>query len=235
MPLLVWLLLLAAPRQDAVQLNPRIVKVEFENHDIRVLRVHYEAHEQLAMHEDPAKLAVCVNGALARISGPDGKISESRSATGDFSWSEPVRHAVENLSDQPLEFVEVEFKRASAPGVAVALEPRLTYAEEPKDPVPVQFEPHHHPKFQNQYVRVMDVVLAPGESSYFHKHTYDSVAVILSNSTSQNQLVGEEWGGPRSMTVGQVGFTEDSKKPRLHRLKNVGNTTLHIVDLDILR
>lgn len=115
------------------------------------------------------------------------------------------------------------------------MEAQPKYAEEPKEPVPVELEPHHHPRFQNQYVRVLDVVIPPGESTYFHKHIHDSVAVILADGTSQNQVFGEEWTAPGPMKAGRVGFTEDSKKPRLHRLKNAGNTTLHIMDLEILQ
>ena len=33
------------------------------------------------------------------------------------------------------------------------------------EPVPVEREPHHRWTFENQYVRVLDVVLAPGEST----------------------------------------------------------------------
>ena len=232
---LLWLLWLMAPGQDAAMVNPRIARVEFENDAIRIVRVHYGAREKLAMHAHPAKVAVCVTGGLARITTEEGKTTEARSAAGDFSWAEPTRHAVENLSDGPLEFVEIELKHATSPGAAARIEPQPGYAEEPKEPVPVELEPHHHPKFQNQYVRVLEVVIPPGESTYFHKHIHDSVAVILSDGTSQNQVFGEEWSAPGPMKAGRAGFTEDSKKPRVHRLKNAGNTTLHIIDLEILQ
>lgn len=233
--LLLWFLWLAAPGQDEVKVKPQIAKVEFENEEIRIVRVRYGPHDKIAMHSHPAKIAVCVTGGADRITGADGKSSDSHPAAGDFFWAEPTKHEVENLSDEPLEFVEVELKHASAPGAVVATQPQPKYTEEPKEPVPVQFEPHHHPKFQNQYVRVLDVVIPPGESTYFHKHIYDSVAVVIANGMSQNQVFGEEWTAPGPMTAGRIGFTEDSKVPRLHRLKNAGTTTLHIVDLEILR
>jgi quercetin dioxygenase-like cupin family protein len=233
--LLLWFLSVVVPGQDAVTVNPQIAKVEFENNDIRIVRVRYGPHQNLAMHSHPAKLAVCLTGGFDRTTGADGKMSEAHPAAGDFFWAEPTKHAVWNLSDEPLEFAEVELKHATSPGVAVSIGPQPKYAEEPNEPIPVQLEPHHHPKFQNQYVRVLDVVIPPGESTYFHKHTYDSVAVVIAGGTSQNQGFGEEWTPPGPATAGRIGFTEDSKKPRLHRLKNVGTTTLHILDLEILR
>jgi len=233
--LLLWFLGLIAPGQDAVTVNPQIAKVEFENDDIRVVRLHYGPHEKIGMHEHPARLAVCVAGGFERVSYADGTVSELHPAAGDFFWSEPRRYAVENGSDEPLEFVEVELKHAKTPGVPVAVKPQPEFAEAPKDPIPVQLEPHHHPRFENQYVRVLEVLIPPGVATFFHKHIYDSVAIVIANGASQNQVFGKDWDAAGPMAAGRVRFTPDSREPRQHRLKNVGDATLRIIDLEVLR
>jgi len=40
-------------------------------------------------------------------------------------------------------------------------------------PVPLSGEPRHHLKFENQYVRVFDVLVPPGDATLFHTHSND--------------------------------------------------------------
>ena len=44
--------------QDAVKVDPKHYKVEFENDQVRVLRITYGPHEKSVMHEHPANVAV---------------------------------------------------------------------------------------------------------------------------------------------------------------------------------
>ena len=48
----------AALAQDPVKVDPNHYKVEFENAQVRVLRIHYGAHEKSVMHYHPASVAV---------------------------------------------------------------------------------------------------------------------------------------------------------------------------------
>lgn len=45
--------------------------------------------------------------------------------------------------------------------------------------VPVRDEPMHHNVFQNEYIRVLDVRIRPGDTSQFHKHETPSVFIVL--------------------------------------------------------
>ena len=36
--------------------------------------------------------------------------------------------------------------------------------------IPVSIEPRHHKVFENEYVRVLDVHIVPGDTTLFHKH-----------------------------------------------------------------
>ena len=57
-------------------------------------------------------------------------------------------------------------------------------------PVPVEDEPHHHVVLKNEFVLVMHVTLAPGESTLFHTHSHDRVAVDLSDTRITQQKLG---------------------------------------------
>jgi quercetin dioxygenase-like cupin family protein len=51
-------------------------------------------------------------------------------------------------------------------------------------PVPVEQEPHHHLLLKNDNLLVLRVILQPGESSSYHVHSVDDVAVWLGHSSA---------------------------------------------------
>ena len=130
--------------------------------------------------------------------------------------------------------VEIELKQAKAPGVAVkpaAIESKAQGTE--SDPVPVEQEPHHHVVFENQYVRVLDVVVKPGETTLFHTHSLDNVAVHLSDALIKRQSPGQAWIDT-SVKEGAAGFTAGTKHPYTHRITNAGVTVFQVLDIEIL-
>ena len=50
--------------------------------------------------------------------------------------------------------------------------------------VPVYEEPHHRLVFQNQYARVMDVLIPPGEATLFHTHANPLAAAVIQDARS---------------------------------------------------
>jgi beta-alanine degradation protein BauB len=207
-----------------------IAKVEFENDRIRVLRVHYEPYEKMDMHEHPATVVVSLTRTHTRATLPAGTSRESRSEPGTVTWTEPERHAVENLSDEPMEDFEIELKRAKAPAVAVS--PPPSGSTTPKEPMPASLEPHHHIKYQNQYIRVLEVKLEPGVGSFFHTHSMDILYVTLADAVVRAQEQRENWGPDTAFRVGEVSFENASKIPHTHRLKNVGKTLFHTISVE---
>jgi len=224
----------AAPlmAQDPVVVNPKIAKVEFENDRIRVLRVHYEPHEKMDMHEHPAKTVVTLTRTHTRATLPDGTSRESRSEPGTVTWTEPERHAVESLSGEPMEDIEIELKQAKGP--AVPLSPPPFASTTPKEPMPANQEPHHHLKYENQYIRVLEVTLEPGESSLFHTHSIDVLYVTLADAVVRAQEQGEDWGPETAFRAGVANFDNASKTPYTHHLKNIRKTQLHTINIEFL-
>jgi quercetin dioxygenase-like cupin family protein len=111
--LLTSLLLLvssAAMAQDAVKADPNHYKVETENTQVRVLRIHYGAHEKSVMHAHPASVAVFLTDGDIKFTLPDGKTSEAHVKAGQTMWENPGKHLPENTSDKPLDLILVELK-----------------------------------------------------------------------------------------------------------------------------
>ena len=49
-----------------------------------------------------------------------------------------------------------------------------------QNPVEISGEPRHHPKFENEYVRIWDVTVPVGDVTLWHAHRNDNVVVSLS-------------------------------------------------------
>ena len=230
----IFLLNLSVSAQDAAVVNPKIVKVEFENDRVRILRACYRAHERLEMHSHPAKAEVQITDGLVRIFTPDGKWRDDPGKAGEFIWLEPTRHAVENVGSEPLELVEIEMKNVSGKSIPVAA-PSHSETTLSNQPVAVEQEPHHRWEFQNQYVRVLDVQLAPGESTLFHTHSHDSIAVQLTHATVQEQPFGKERQPALKISPGEIRYADGARTPYTHRIQNVGSTPFHVIDIELLQ
>jgi quercetin dioxygenase-like cupin family protein len=226
--LIAYLIAPAARAQDPVALDPTIAKVEFENDRIRILRVHYGPHQKLAMHEHPAKVAVCLTNFHMHRAAPDGTASEGTCAAGSANWREPEKHAVENLDEAPAETIEIELKYAHDLAAAVPVDRAVTI-----NPLQIDLEPHHHVLFKNQYVEVMDVRIDPADTTAYHTHAHDTVFIRLSDSSTQQQFKDKDWGPVRPSKPGEVAFDNDSQHPFTHRVKNVGTTPYHVLDIEL--
>ncbi|HXQ31472.1 MAG TPA: hypothetical protein VN790_05860 [Steroidobacteraceae bacterium] len=100
----------AARAQDAAKVDPKHYKVEFENDQVRVLRITYGPHEKSAMHSHPAGVVVYLTDAHVKFTLPGGKTQDVVGKAGSVQWTEPTTHLPENVGDKAMEAIQVEFK-----------------------------------------------------------------------------------------------------------------------------
>ncbi len=115
--LLVALLCFAAlplAAQDPVKVDPKHYKVESENAQVRVLRIHCGPHEKSVMHSHPAGVATFLTDSKFKFTMPDGKTEERTGKAGDVVWSNAETHLPENVGDQAAEVILVELKSKTA-------------------------------------------------------------------------------------------------------------------------
>jgi quercetin dioxygenase-like cupin family protein len=96
--------------QDAVKVDPKHYKVELENDQVRVLRIHYGPHEKSAMHEHPGSVAVFLTDGQVKFTLPDGKTQEATEKAGSAQWTPGGKHLPENVGAKPFELILVELK-----------------------------------------------------------------------------------------------------------------------------
>ena len=111
---LVTVIAVPAMAQDAVKVDPKHYKVEFENDQVRVLRITYGPNEKSVMHGHPANVAVFLTDGQARFTLPDGKTQDAPIKAGATQWDGGGEHLPENIGDKPFELVLVELKGKTA-------------------------------------------------------------------------------------------------------------------------
>jgi quercetin dioxygenase-like cupin family protein len=109
---LAFQLLAAVPAmaQDPVKVDAKHYKVEFENDQVRVLRITYGPHEKSVMHSHPSSVAVFLTDGSTKFTLADGKTLNSDVKAGTVVWEAGGKHLPENLGDKPFELILVELK-----------------------------------------------------------------------------------------------------------------------------
>ncbi len=100
--------------QDPVLVDSAHYGLEFENDDVRVIRITYGPNESSVMHYHPAAVAVFLTDQRVQFTLPDGQTLEVEAQTGEVIWTEAGSHLPQNLSDRPLELILVEIKTQSS-------------------------------------------------------------------------------------------------------------------------
>ena len=99
---------------DAVKADPKHYTVLTENSQVRVLKVHYGAHEKSVMHSHPATVAVFLSSGSGRFTFPDGKTQDFTFKSGDTLYNAATTHLPENTGDQAFDLVVIELKGKAA-------------------------------------------------------------------------------------------------------------------------
>ena len=98
--------------------------------------------------------------------------------------------------------------------------------------VPIEKEPMHRLKFENEFVRLFDVLVPVGMTTLFHTHLFDGMSVRVSNA----QITDESAAGekkPFDIKYGMVTFGARTE-PETHRVINSGKTDFRNIFIEIL-
>src|SRR5438093_10950343 len=75
--------------------------------------------------------------------------------------------------------------------LAVAIAPTaVSQSNSPQSPVEISGEPRHHPKFENEFVRIWDVTVPAGDATLCHAHRNDNVVITLGGASLRLEPVG---------------------------------------------
>ncbi|MGC2743027.1 MAG: hypothetical protein WA672_07550, partial [Candidatus Angelobacter sp.] len=102
---------------------------------------------------------------------------------------------------------------------------------QPQQSVEITSEPSHHLVFQNEYVRVFDVTVAPRATTLVHKHNYDYLFVTLGDSDVVSVRPREK---PVALQLkdGEVRFTAGNFA---HAAINNSDRPFHNITIELLK
>ena len=99
------------PKADPLKVAPKIYTVEFENDQVRELRVKLGPHQKIAEHEHAVpRIVVPLTEVNTAVPAADGTNTSLKGKSGDAIFSRPARPREENMLDKPVELILVEFK-----------------------------------------------------------------------------------------------------------------------------
>lgn len=98
------------PKVDPVKADPRHYTIEFENENVRVVRIRYGAHEKSVMHSHPESVSVFLTPCKGRFNYADGTSEDIDVKAGEVIHMDAFEHDPENLGG-PFELIQIELKR----------------------------------------------------------------------------------------------------------------------------
>lgn len=98
--------------RDPRAVDPAHFKLEIENNQVRVLRLHLEPGEKTALYDERLeRLLVPLSDARLKTAGADGSVKPTTYRRGEVQWLKPGTQRDENAGDARVEAILVEFKR----------------------------------------------------------------------------------------------------------------------------
>lgn len=100
--------------------------------------------------------------------------------------------------------------------------------------VPVSQEPRHHLVFENEKVRILNVLLPVGDTTQYHLHATPSVFISLTKTKTGSQRINEE---PEFGTSAEGNIWFENLNPpntKVHRVWNMDTSVFHVIDIELL-
>lgn len=100
--------------------------------------------------------------------------------------------------------------------------------------VPVSQEPRHHKVLDNGHIRLLDVRIAPGDTTQFHVHATPSIFLVLTDARTGSQVISEEDHTASPVKhYGNIWFEGFYQKPRIHRVYNIDEHMFNVMDIEL--
>jgi len=101
--------------------------------------------------------------------------------------------------------------------------------------LPVEQTPYHVPAFSNDYVAVLNVFVPPQRTSGYHRHSLDSLGVLIGDTDRTSQVLGAEEKPTPRRDPGSVNFTFYSREPAVHTITIKGDSPFHNIVVELTK
>jgi len=97
--------------------------------------------------------------------------------------------------------------------------------------VPIAQEPHHHLVFQNSFVNVYEIEVAPGDATLMHQHYYDNLFVVFGDADLTNAVAGQK---PTKLSLSDLGI-HFAREPYAHIIANKDKLPFRNITVELLQ
>ncbi|MEZ5352825.1 MAG: hypothetical protein R2762_09335 [Bryobacteraceae bacterium] len=101
----------AWPALDPVKVAPSIYRTEFENEQVRVLRVRVRPGESIPRHQHSVnRVTVALTPARIKLTNVDGSVADASFEAGEARWGTPGTHSEKSDMTTPFELILIDLK-----------------------------------------------------------------------------------------------------------------------------
>jgi len=104
----------------------------------------------------------------------------------------------------------------------------------PQTVLPVEQTSYHVPVFSNEYVTVLNVLIPPRSTSGYHRHSLDTLGVLISDTERTRQVLGESVTTAQLQPPGSVSFSFYNRQPLVHEVAVTGDAPFHNIVVELL-
>jgi quercetin dioxygenase-like cupin family protein len=195
--------------QDTLKVNSDGVTLKFENERVRVLESVLKPGAKENTHSHPRYVTYVIDAGTVR-NHRDGTTSEYTYKKGEVLYRDALTHWSENIGRTATHVIMFELKNSDASGEPFKV---------PPDMDPVKLSPQYYQvRFQNEYVRVLEYRLQPGQKEPMHSHPCGVVYYLTGAKSRVSFPDGKTTEG--ETTAGGIVWRD----PTTHAIENIGKT-----------
>jgi quercetin dioxygenase-like cupin family protein len=208
----------SASAQDTLKANPDSVTIKFENDRVRVLESALKPGVKENTHSHPRYVTYVIDAGTVR-NYRDGTTSDYTFKIGEVLYRDPLTHWSENIGKTANRVIMFELKDAK---------PSETPYQVPPEQDPVKISPQYYKvAVDNEYVRVLEYRLKPGQKEPMHSHPCGVVYTLSGaklRTTSADGKVTES-----EATAGAIIWRD----PTTHAAENIGRTEARALAIEL--
>jgi hypothetical protein len=118
--------------------------------------------------------------------------------------------------------------------LAATLAPLAAGQSAPPIFVAVEQTSYHVPVFRNELVTVLNVLIPAHRESGYHRHSLDSVGVLISDTPRTGQVLGAAVTVTAPRERGSANFTNYAREPLIHNVAITGEAPFHNIVVELM-
>jgi hypothetical protein len=118
--------------------------------------------------------------------------------------------------------------------LAATCAPLAAAAQNAAPTIAVEETSYHVPAFRNGLVTVLNVFIPPHRESGYHRHSLDSIGVLISDTARTGQVQGAEATVTAPRARGSANFTNYAREPLVHNVTITGDAPFHNIVVELM-